>query len=95
MLVGGYHGAWLAPAQAAGLALSNASLRPAGAFAGAGRARRAAGRPRAAWPRPPGWRRYLALESAGQCGPCFNGLPRIAAALAELAGPHPPAAGPG
>ena len=54
VLVGGYHGAWLAPEQAAGLALSNASLRPAGAFAGAGvlAALPPAG---AAWPRPPGW----------------------------------------
>ena len=33
--------------------------------------------------------RYLALESAGQCGPCFNGLPAIAAASAAVARPRP------
>jgi len=90
VLVGGYHGAWLPAAQAAGLTLSNAQLRPVGAFTGAGvLAALPAGRcgliesARVA--------RYLALESAGQCGPCLNGLPSIAAAMAELADarPHP------
>jgi NADH:ubiquinone oxidoreductase subunit F (NADH-binding) len=88
VLAGGYHGAWLAPRQAARLALSNASLRPAGAFAGAGvLAALPAGRCGLAETARVG--RYLALESAGQCGPCFNGLPHIAGALDELAGPRP------
>ncbi|HEX2820083.1 MAG TPA: NADH-ubiquinone oxidoreductase-F iron-sulfur binding region domain-containing protein [Streptosporangiaceae bacterium] len=85
-LVGGYHGTWLPMPQAAALTLDNATLTKYGAAAGAGvlaalpsdrcgltEAARVVG--------------YLAAESAGQCGPCLNGLPRIAAGLAELAGP--------
>jgi NADH:ubiquinone oxidoreductase subunit F (NADH-binding) len=85
-LVGGYHGTWLPLPQAAGLTLANETLKKFGAAAGAGvlvalpadrcgltEAARVTG--------------YLAAESAGQCGPCLNGLPRIAAGLAELAGP--------
>src|ERR1700733_13006704 len=97
-LVGGYHGTWLPLPQAVPqardaltldvLTLDNATLRKHGAALGAGvlaalpsercglgEAARVVG--------------SLAAESAGQCGPCLNGLPRIAAALAELAGPRP------
>ncbi|HEY6277570.1 MAG TPA: NADH-ubiquinone oxidoreductase-F iron-sulfur binding region domain-containing protein [Streptosporangiaceae bacterium] len=88
VLVGGYHGAWIPGGLAERLPLANAALRPLGAAVGAG----------VLAALPPGRcglaetarvARYLALESAGQCGPCFNGLPRIAGALAELAGPRP------
>ncbi len=88
VLAGGYHGAWLTMTEAAQLTLSNASLNPAGAAAGAGvLAALPAGRCGLA--ETARVVRYLALESAGQCGPCFNGLPRMATALAELAGPAP------
>jgi NADH:ubiquinone oxidoreductase subunit F (NADH-binding) len=88
VLVGGYHGTWLEPGRAAGLALSRASLGTAGAAPGAGVLAELP-EDRCGLAETARVARYLALESAGQCGPCFNGLPRIAAALARLAEPRP------
>jgi len=88
VLIGGYHGAWLPADRAAHLTLDNAALRAGGGFLGAGViAALPAGRCGLA--ETARVVRYLALESAGQCGPCLNGLPRIAGGLAELAGPRP------
>jgi NADH:ubiquinone oxidoreductase subunit F (NADH-binding) len=74
-LVGGYHGTWLPMPDAAERTLDSRS----GVLAALPSSR--CGLTEAARVT-----RYLAAESAGQCGPCLNGLPRIAAALAELAG---------
>jgi len=84
-LVGGYHGTWLPVPDAAGITLDNASLGRFGAAAGAG-VLAALPSGRCGLTEAARVTRYLAAESAGQCGPCLNGLPRIAAALAELAG---------
>ena len=84
-LVGGYHGAWLALPDAAGLTLDRASLRRHGASPGAG-VLAALPADRCGLTETARIVGYLAAESAGQCGPCLNGLPRIAAALSELAG---------
>jgi NADH:ubiquinone oxidoreductase subunit F (NADH-binding) len=88
VLIGGYHGTWAPAAEAVRLTLDSHSL-------GAVRARVGAGILITLPPDRCGLAetarvvRYLALESAGQCGPCLNGLPRMAAALAELAGARP------
>jgi NADH:ubiquinone oxidoreductase subunit F (NADH-binding) len=81
VLAGGYFGGWVGYEQARRLPFSHAGLRPAGAAPGPGvlvllpeSACGLAETARAAW--------YLASQSAGQCGPCLNGLP----ALAEAAG---------
>src|SRR6185436_2647956 len=84
VLVGGYHGAWLPLEQARRLTLSNADLRPLGAAIGAG-VLAALPADRCGLLESAHVVQYLALESAGQCGPCLNGLPRIAATLTQLA----------
>jgi len=88
VLVGGYHGAWIPSAQATGLPLSNAALRPLGGSVGAG-VLAALPADRCGLVETARVARYLALESAGQCGPCRNGLPRIATALAQVADLRP------
>jgi NADH:ubiquinone oxidoreductase subunit F (NADH-binding) len=85
VLVGGYHGTWLRAKDARRLELSNASLASAQARVGAGVVI-ALPPDRCGLVETARVVRYLALESAGQCGPCLNALPRIAAALAEVAG---------
>ena len=72
VLVGGYHGTWLPAAQAARLPLANAALRPLGAAVGAGVVA-ALPADRCCLAESARVARYLALESAGQCGPCLNG----------------------
>jgi NADH:ubiquinone oxidoreductase subunit F (NADH-binding) len=88
VLAGGYHGGWLSLAEARRLSLCNADLRPAGAFAGAG-VLVALPAAYCGLAETAEVARSLALESAGQCGPCFNGLPAIATALAAVARPRP------
>jgi NADH:ubiquinone oxidoreductase subunit F (NADH-binding) len=82
-LVGGYFGTWLSAADASRAALSNANLARFGASLGA----------RAIIVLPPDAcgivetarvARYLAEQSAGQCGPCVHGLAAIAASLEQL-----------
>ncbi|HEV2935881.1 MAG TPA: NADH-ubiquinone oxidoreductase-F iron-sulfur binding region domain-containing protein [Streptosporangiaceae bacterium] len=85
VLIGGFHGSWLPASQAAELTLDNATLNKRGAAVGAG-VIAALPADRCGLAEAARVARYLAVESAGQCGPCLNGLPRMAAGLAELAG---------
>ena len=84
VLAGGYFGGWVPMPAALEVPLSDPGLRPVGAAMGPGvlvllpqsscglaETARAAS--------------YLASQSAGQCGPCSNGLPALADAMAEIA----------
>jgi NADH:ubiquinone oxidoreductase subunit F (NADH-binding) len=85
VLIGGYHGTWLPINTIDTMTLDNKALNTHGAAVGAG-VIAALPADRCGLAEAAGVVRYLAAESAGQCGPCLNGLPRMAAALAELAG---------
>jgi NADH:ubiquinone oxidoreductase subunit F (NADH-binding) len=87
ILIGGFHGTWLPIGAMGTLTLDNATLKTHGAAVGAG-VIAALPANRCGLAEAARVARYLAAESAGQCGPCLNGLPRMAAALAELAGPQ-------
>jgi NADH:ubiquinone oxidoreductase subunit F (NADH-binding) len=84
VLVGGYFGSWLEPEVARTATLDAASLRPLGASLGCGVV---VVLPDTACPVAETARvvRWLADESAGQCGPCVLGLAAIADALASVA----------
>jgi NADH:ubiquinone oxidoreductase subunit F (NADH-binding) len=82
ILVGGYFGSWIAPDL--GVALSDEALRPRGASLGA---RTIIALPRSVCGLAETSRvaRYMAGESAGQCGPCVFGLAALADAFESIA----------
>lgn len=89
LLVGGYAGGWLSPGAAAGARLLRSDLVPLGATAGCGVV---AALPDDACGVAETARlvRWLAGESAGQCGPCLHGLAALAGALETLCAPARP-----
>jgi NADH:ubiquinone oxidoreductase subunit F (NADH-binding) len=84
LLVGGYFGAWLQAEVAWPVPMTHAGLKAVSGAMGAGIV---IALPVSSCPIAETARvvRYLAEESAGQCGPCVLGLPALADALSNLA----------
>lgn len=84
LLVGGYAGHWLTADAALAVPLTHEDLNAAGASVGVGAV---IALPAAACgvAETAQVLRYLAGESAAQCGPCMFGLPAVASDFAELA----------
>jgi NADH:ubiquinone oxidoreductase subunit F (NADH-binding) len=84
VLTGGYFGTWLPLPAALGVPVSDEGMRAAGAALGPGVL---AVLPEAACGLAETARiaSFLAAESAGQCGPCRNGMPALADALNWIA----------
>ena len=84
LLIGGYSGTWLPVEVAWPVPMAQASLRAVGAGLGAGILIALPGSS-CGLAETARVIRYLADESAGQCGPCLMGLPALASALTDLA----------
>ena len=84
ILIGGYHGSWIPATAFGGARLSRSGLKSLGATPGAGIVH-ALGVTECGLVHTAQISAYLADQSARQCGPCLNGLPRIAELLHELA----------
>jgi NADH:ubiquinone oxidoreductase subunit F (NADH-binding) len=84
VLLGGYHGSWMATAALAEARLSRAGLAPFGASPGAGIVH-VLPTDECGLVHTAGIVAYLAEQGARQCGPCRNGLPRLAQLFDELA----------
>ncbi len=82
LLIGGFHGVWAATLPQT--PLSHAGLRPLGASPGSG-VLLALPVERCGVVESAHVLTFLAEQSSGQCGPCLNGLPRLAATFAALA----------
>jgi NADH:ubiquinone oxidoreductase subunit F (NADH-binding) len=82
-LIGGYFGTWVQAAAARGAAFSNADLARFGASLGA-RAIVVLPADACGIVETARVARYLAEQSAGQCGPCVHGLAAIADSLEQL-----------
>ncbi|HZP50129.1 NADH-ubiquinone oxidoreductase-F iron-sulfur binding region domain-containing protein [Actinocrinis sp.] len=84
VLAGGYFGAWLPEQRFHSARITAPDLLAAGAAMGAGIFVALPGES-CALAETARVARYLAEQSAGQCGPCINGLPALAQALEALA----------
>ncbi len=84
VLTGGYHGSWVPAASLTGARLSRAGLRPCGATPGAGIVQVLAA-DQCGLAHTAGIVAYLADHGVRQCGPCLNGLPRLAQMVDDLA----------
>lgn len=84
LLIGGYAGTWIDAEQLHRVSLCDEHLQPLGASVGSGVVAllSAEACPVAETAR---LMRWLADQSAGQCGPCVNGLHSIAATIGDLA----------